>query len=158
MNERSVHHATFSIERVYDATPERVFAAWADPEAKAIWNACHEDWIPTLHEFDFRVGGHERLHTGPKGGPVHKFDATYFDIVENERIVYAYEMHLDDARISVSLATIEIRAVDEGTQLIFTEQGAFFDGHVDVAEREEGTSVGLSRLASVVEREPVSAS
>ena len=31
MTERSVTHATFVIERTYDATPARVFAAWADP-------------------------------------------------------------------------------------------------------------------------------
>ena len=32
MSERSSQHATFTIERTYGATPERVFAAWADPE------------------------------------------------------------------------------------------------------------------------------
>ena len=38
---------------------------------------------------------------------MHRFDSLYYDIVPDERIVYSYEMHLDDKRISVSLATIE---------------------------------------------------
>lgn len=158
MNERSVHHATFTIERTYDAPPSRVFTAWADPAAKAVWSACHDEWQPTLHEFDFRVGGRERLHTGPAEGPVHKFDAIYYDIVQDERIVYAYEMHLGDKRISVSLATIELRSVGAGTVLVFTEQAIFLDGYDDVEEREEGTRVGLNRLAAVIEHEVVVAS
>ncbi len=39
MTDRSVTHATFVVERRYDASPARVFAAWADPAAKARWFA-----------------------------------------------------------------------------------------------------------------------
>lgn len=39
MTNRSVLHATFTLERTYPATPARVFAAWADPAAKARWFA-----------------------------------------------------------------------------------------------------------------------
>jgi uncharacterized protein YndB with AHSA1/START domain len=35
MTDHAVLHSTFSIERRYQATPTRVFAAWADPAAKA---------------------------------------------------------------------------------------------------------------------------
>ena len=35
MSDRSVTHATFELQRTYDATPARVFAAWADPTAMA---------------------------------------------------------------------------------------------------------------------------
>ena len=43
MTERSVTHATFVIERTYDASPARVFAAWSEAEAKARWFSCHEE-------------------------------------------------------------------------------------------------------------------
>jgi uncharacterized protein YndB with AHSA1/START domain len=36
MTPRSTEHATFTIERTYDAAPERVFAAWADPGEPAV--------------------------------------------------------------------------------------------------------------------------
>ena len=35
MSECSVTHATFVLERAYDASLERVFAAFSDPVAKA---------------------------------------------------------------------------------------------------------------------------
>jgi uncharacterized protein YndB with AHSA1/START domain len=43
VTDRSVTHATFVVERSYDAPPARVFAAWADPEAKARWFASPEE-------------------------------------------------------------------------------------------------------------------
>jgi hypothetical protein len=37
MTDRRVIHSTFSLERVYEASTGHVFAAWADPAAKARW-------------------------------------------------------------------------------------------------------------------------
>ena len=93
MSERSAHHATFVIERTYPASPARVFAAWADPAAKARWFVGPDEWNQGPHEFDFRVGGRERVSGGPAGGPVHSFDGLYQDIVPDQRIVYTYDMH-----------------------------------------------------------------
>jgi uncharacterized protein YndB with AHSA1/START domain len=41
---RSIQHATFAIERTFEATPAQVFAAWADPAAKARWFVGPGDW------------------------------------------------------------------------------------------------------------------
>jgi uncharacterized protein YndB with AHSA1/START domain len=147
MTERSVTHATLAIERTYDATPARVFAAWADPAAKARWFAGPEGWESGGYELDFRVGGKECAVGGPPGGPIHRYDARYYDIVPDERIVYSYEMHTDDTRISVSLATVEFKPAGVGTRLIVTEQGAFLDGYDTPALREQGTIDLLDALA-----------
>lgn len=146
MTIRNAKHATFTIERVYPATPARVFAAWSSKEAKTAWAYCHAEWPVTEHVFDFRVGGREYIVTGPAGGTRHIVNSHYFDIVPDQRIVYAYDMHLDDRHISVSLATIEFFAVAGGTRLVLTEQGAFLDGYDDIAGREEGTRIGLGNL------------
>lgn len=146
MTKRTVTHATFSIERVYPASPARVYRAMADPKAKAKWFAGPDDWGVAKFEMDFRVGGKEINRGGPKGGPVHSFNAIYQDIVPEERIVYSYDMHLDDTRISVSLATVELRPDGQGTRLIFTEQGAYLDGYDDAGEREHGTRELLDAL------------
>jgi len=147
---RSVTHATFVIERRYDASPATVFGAWADAKAKSQWFVGPADWGPNEHRLDFRVGGREFNRGGPKGGPVHTYDALYFDIVPNERIVYAYDMHLDDRRISASLATVELEPEGKGTRLTFTEQGAFLDGFDNVADREHGTGELLDALAAAL--------
>lgn len=153
MTERSVTHATFVIERTYDASPARVFAAWATPEAKGLWFAGPDEWVKSNHELDFRVGGRERVSGGPPGGPVHSFDARYQDIVPNERIITSYDMRLDDKRISVSLATVEFKPAGAGTRLIYTEQGAFLDGYDDPAGREHGTGALLDKLKEALKRE-----
>jgi uncharacterized protein YndB with AHSA1/START domain len=102
---------------------------------------------------DFRVGGRETSRGGPKGGPVHAFDALYYDIVPNERIVFAYDMHLDDLRISVSLATIELKPEGNGTRLILTEQGAYLDGHDKPAMRQSGTEELLDQLGAELQHQ-----
>lgn len=154
MTERFVHHATFTVERVYDAPPALVFHAWADPAAKARWFVGPEEWTRGPHELDFRVGGRERVSGGPKEGPVHRFDGLYQDIVPDQRIIYSYDMHLGDQRISVSLATVEFKPEGTRTRLVFTEQGAFLDGHDDVASREHGTRALLDNLDAALRSAP----
>jgi uncharacterized protein YndB with AHSA1/START domain len=153
MTERSVTHATFTIERDYDAAPARVFAAWASAKAKALWFRGPDEWQGSEHELDFRVGGRERVSGGPKGGTTHTYSAVYQDIVPNERIILSYDMHLDQTRISVSLATIEFKPAGSGTRLVYTEQGAYLDGYDDAGSREHGTRELLDKLGAALRRE-----
>ena len=153
MTERTVLHDTFVIERVYPASPMRVFAAWASPEAKAQWFGAPEEWRIDQQTLDFRVGGSETSYGGPVDGPSHRYDATYHDIAPNERIIYAYAMHLDDMLISVSLATVEFIAQGTSTRLILTEQGVYFgdaDGPTGPAAREHGTGILLDQLGAAL--------
>ena len=146
MSMRSVTHDTFILERTYDAPAARVYAAFADWKAKQLWFASPEGWEQGEAHMDFKVGGREVNKGGPKGGPVHSFEARYYDIVPNERIVYAYEMHMDDKRISVSVTTVEITADGKRTRLKLTEQGAYLDGFDNGRKREEGTRELLDAL------------
>ena len=153
MTDRSVIHDTFSIERAYPAAPSRVFAAFASKEAKDAWG--DDPGIESAQgeaavtEFDFRPGGRERFGMKYEGRN-YRYDARYYDIVPDRRIVYSYEMYADDARISVSVATIEFAKSGEGTALTWTEQGAYLDG-IDGDEasalRMGGTAEMLDGLA-----------
>src|SRR5207244_6132808 len=78
----------------------------------------------------------------------YRYEAVYQDIVPDERIIYTYEMHLNDARTSVSVATVEFKADGDGTTLTFTEQGAFLDGLDSGDLRENGTGSLLGFLDS----------
>ncbi|MBD2860655.1 SRPBCC family protein [Paenibacillus oceani] len=146
MNERFVKHATFVVERTYAASPERVYHAWADPDTKS-------KWFSKPDIFDFRVGGREYSSGGPPEGPIFVFEASYLELVPEQRIVYTYTLDTGGVRISVSIATIELIPVEDGTKLIFTEQGAFLDGHDTPEIREHGTGLMLDGLGKIVEGE-----
>jgi uncharacterized protein YndB with AHSA1/START domain len=145
MSQRSVEHATFALERTYDASPDRVFAAWADSEAKARW---FDDSETEVVEHDFRVGGWERRRGKAPDGRAYSFQALYQDIVPSQRIVYTYDMLVDGTRFSVSVATVELRPERDRTRLVYTEQSAFLDGHEPPAQREQGMGSLLDALGT----------
>ncbi|MEK1889199.1 MAG: SRPBCC family protein [Phyllobacterium sp.] len=157
MTKRTVTHDTFVIERKYPAAPARVFFALSDPRAKAKWFNGPEEWGPDQHTMDFRIGGRETSVGGPKEGPQHRFEAIYQDIVPDQRIIYTYDMHLDDKRISVSLTTLELGPEGTGTRLILTEQGAYLDEFDDPALRRRGTEDLLDALGASLQDAPANA-
>jgi uncharacterized protein YndB with AHSA1/START domain len=146
-NQSSVVHSTFSIERTYPSTPARVFAAFANQETKRRWFAEGEGWEVDEFTVDFRVGGREVARFRFKGGAPMGNDTVYLDIVPDQRIVLAYTITVGDKRISVSLATVEIAPAGDGARLVYTEQGAFFDGADGAKRRESGCRMLLERLA-----------
>jgi uncharacterized protein YndB with AHSA1/START domain len=143
--ERSADHATFTIERTYDASPARVFAAWAEPATKIKWFG-----DPTApagnYQLDFRVGGDEISRGGPPGGPVYTYRANYAEIVPAERIVSTYTMDMDERRISVSVATLEFKKAGSGTRMVYTEQAVYFDGLDTAKQREIGCTEIMDAL------------
>jgi uncharacterized protein YndB with AHSA1/START domain len=146
VSERSTTHSTFVIERTYDAAPARVWRAWSNPEQKLRWFGPRVLEKPE-HEFEFRVGGSERMTVRAPDGALYTFAARYQDIVEGERFIHTYEMYRDEQRISVSVATVEFKPAGAGTKLTLTEQGVFLDGLDSPAEREHGTGELLDTLA-----------
>ncbi len=149
IDSRSVVHATFDLKRTYDAPVARVWAALTDPGAKQTWfDGSPDRWELLERHMDVRPGGRERLKVRWPGGVVSTFDAFYHDVIENARLVYAYEMHMGEKKISVSLATMQLKAEGSKTTLSVTEQGAFLDGYDDAGSREHGTGVLLDLLGA----------
>lgn len=153
MKEQSTTHNTFVIERSYPATPERVFAALADPAKKRRWFAEADTHDLIQFDMDFQVGGRERsryrLRPGtPFPGVELASEGIYQDIVPNRRIVGAATMAIGGKVISAALTTFELLPTATGTDLIFTHQAAFFEGSDGPQMREHGWQQLLNRLAA----------
>ena len=145
MSNRSATHSTFVIERDYDVSAARVFAAWAEKSAKERWFGPSEG----EHELDFREGGREHFVAAAEGA-VYSYDALYEDIVRDERVVYTYNMLRDGVRMSVSVTTVELLANGDRTHLRYTEQGVFLDGEDRPELREHGTKELLDKLGETL--------
>ncbi len=144
-------HTSFTIERQFAASPQAVFQAWADPVAKRRWSDCHPE-NTTDYSLDFRPHGRESHRVVYPGGNVQLIEKFFFDIVQGQRIVFAYDISVDGRRLSVSLVTVQFLPVREGTRMSYMEQLTYLDGHEDKAERLRGTEEGLDRL--VLELQP----
>ncbi len=147
----SVVHGNFTLHREYTAPVAIVFNAWADKAAKAKWFVGPEGWTEIIREHDFRTGGRERTKGRFPNGRESDFQCEYRDIVENQRIVYVYDMFVDGTKISVSLATVTFEKSGMGTKLTITEQGAFLDGYDDAGGREQGTGILLDQLGRALQ-------
>lgn len=153
MTNRSSRHGAFTLDRVFDHSIDRVFKSWSNLEEKSKWfMGPPGQWTPLKAEMDFRVGGREMAQGQFANGMKSLFQALYYDIIPNERIVYTYDVHLDAALISVSVATITFQAQGANTRLSINEQGVFLDEFNDGGSREQGTVQLLLQLEAALNK------
>ncbi len=146
--ERAVAHGSLTLERTYPHAPAAVFAAWTVPDLKKAWFGQGPDFVEKIesYELDFRVGGHERWHGPLRSGRSFRYDATFFDVIQDRRIVAAYDLLIADRRLSVTLLTVELRPAGTGAHLSLTEQIAFLDGLDSIDDRRPGVEDMLDML------------
>ncbi len=153
MTQPVVHH-TFVIEKAYPKTPAEVFAVFQQADKKARWLSGGRQAM-TDFELDFRVGGREFagyiLGTDtPFEGAKMTSDGLYLDIVSDARIVIGSNMAMNGRPFSGALLTFEFLPEGDGTKLILTHQGAFFE-HSDGSEmRQHGWNKLLDQVADTL--------
>lgn len=145
-----IEHTTFVIERELPGSPRHAFRFWADPTLKAQWSGCHADWTVIEESFDFQPAGSELKRWRTPDGDELSFRACYLDVVEAERIIYAYEMAFGNERLSASLVTIELTPGAGRTSMKLTEQAAFMGGGDAARQRVLGTEEGFDRLVEAM--------
>jgi uncharacterized protein YndB with AHSA1/START domain len=152
MEKTSPFHDTLTIERHFKAPVARVWKTFRDQELKSRWFKAPDGYVVAERGLDFRVGGKEVLRGHFPNGMATSYDATIYDIVDEHRIIYAYDLLIDGKRFSVSLVTVELREEAGGTKLYFTEQNTYVNAPADAhASRIKGISWHLDNLAKVLE-------
>lgn len=138
-----VVHSTFTLERRYPAPVDRVFEAWADPDARRRWMAQGAE-----HEQEFVVGGRETVKgADPEGRPL-IYEARYAQIVPNERILTTSTLSTGEVLSTVSVTSVEFQPEDDGTLVVLTEHGMYLPGQERPEWRERGTTDQLDALAA----------
>jgi uncharacterized protein YndB with AHSA1/START domain len=159
MQQPTVNHSTFTLERSFPASPERVFSAFCDPAKKIRWFADGRQREVVRFDMDFRVGGndHIRYQTPPDSplrGAILSNESHYLEIQLNRRIVMSYTMGIETAGenrpFSASLATFELLPNGTGTDILFTEQSAFFENSDGPEIRKAGWTGLLNRLSEAL--------
>lgn len=146
-----LRHGDFRLERVFNAPPARVFAAWATAEMKAQWFKGPGTWELLERRLEFRVGGQEVLRGRFGDGLETLYTATFHAISPNQGLVFTYDMHHAGSHLSVSVASVEFTPDKAGTRMTFTEQAVYFDGQDGTESRKTGTAAHFERLAAVLQ-------
>ena len=139
-------HATIKLEHWYSAAPERVFSEFADPVARARWSAPSNDAL-IYDEADFRVGGKDAFHCGPKENLKFSAETRYLHIVPNAQVVSSETVDVDGQRLAVALTTLEFDAKEDGTSLTVTVQVVSFGGPGMIRGYESGNKNALENLS-----------
>ena len=146
---QSVIFDTFTITRIYQAAVEKVYAAWSDPKARAIWGAPSDEEAIEYLEADFRVGGKDVSLCGLKGDMGFRIDAWYQHIEEPHRIVFTEHFYKRDSSsaetlLGISLITVELTPTDIGAEMSLTAQMSSMVG----SEMISGSKSGWSSVAN----------
>lgn len=148
-----VHHATIVIERGYEASPARLFAAFADPAARMRWGVPSSHVELVYDAADFRVGGMDLGRCGPNGKLIYHVETRYHDIIAGQRIVYTEVVCQDRLPLSFALITVEFEAVAIGSKLTVTDQVTSYGGESMIDSHRAGLEGALANLKFELERE-----
>lgn len=146
-------HDTIVVNRTFNASQRRVFAAWSDPAALGRWYTPGDaTWTSRIETHEFRVGGRKHLTFGSKGGPLYSEDCRYEDIVENWRLCFSMTIARDGERTTTSMVTVELFPEGARTRVRVTDQCCALDGGDTAANRERGWGETLDKLPAELAR------
>jgi uncharacterized protein YndB with AHSA1/START domain len=143
----TIAHATIVMERTYNASPARVFAAWSDVEARKRWSAPADDIRIEYVEADFREGGRDLSRCIEPGNEDYIAAVTYIDIKRDQRIAFVEDIAHGKKRVSAALISVELSPQGAATRLLLTMQIASFDEAGMEQGYQFGWNAALDNLA-----------
>ena len=141
---------TIRLHRVLKTTPERLYRAFIDPDAKAKWLPPY-GFTCKVHHMEPRVGGTYKMSfTNFTTGNSHAFGGKYVELKEGERIVYTDRF--DDPNLPGEMrTTVVLTKVSVGTDISIVQEGV--PGAIPAEACYLGWQESLAQLARLVEPE-----
>ncbi len=112
------------ITRRYPVPPEKVWRAWTEPQALARWFGPADTESVSSADLDVREGGAYSIAFSTQDGQSHRVGGVYQEVVPLRKLVFSWAWQSTPER--VSLVSVELRPVPEGTELQFVHE-RFFD-------------------------------
>lgn len=151
MTETEPTETSLTVRRTFDASRERVYRAFAEPNKLEQWYS-PGDLTAQVHTLELEPGGSLSL-TFVGGESRTDIEGTFVEVVENERIVHTWQYPGEEE----SRVTYAFRDVDDGTEIVLTHEeiGPFRDRSTseNVDGYVEGWSRALEKLSAVVSHE-----
>ena len=135
------------LERLLDAPPERIFAAWTDPEILRRWWAAMPDWTTPEATTDVRPGGAYRLSMCGTDGVVRTVVGEYLEVDPPRRLVYTWQWEPHAGQPvgdDVTVVTVDFLAEGAGTRVRLEQRG--LANAEDRARHEHGWNGCLDNL------------
>ena len=129
-----VNRPSLTLKRRLNAAPEKVYAAWTDPQKITRW------FVPSSVKagseqasIDARVGGRYRLSFSKEDGEYCEVGGVYREVVPNQRLVFSWAWHSTPER--ESLVTVTLKPDGAGTLLTVQHEQLFDQAARDGHER-----------------------
>jgi uncharacterized protein YndB with AHSA1/START domain len=148
--ELEIVHKTLSFERRFKASPEKVFAAYADTGTRASWSAPTPTAKVVIDECDFRNGGREVTRCGEGDDLNYGLNLVYHLIVDNRMICFSEELWMGDVPLTSALVTYDIQPDGDGSKLVVTDQVTSFVGSEGLEGHGYGYEQALANLEALL--------
>ena len=145
----SESHAKVQVTRLFQASRQRVFRAWTEPELLMRWFV-EGDGDMQIRELDLRTGGRYRFE-GTFAGKAWGLEGTYLEVKPQERLVYTWKWEDDPALGGPgdTVVTVEFRERGaQSTEVTVTQEG--FTNALAQKEHHTGWIGCLDRLGGLV--------
>jgi uncharacterized protein YndB with AHSA1/START domain len=124
---------SLTLKRRLNARPEKVYAAWTDPQKIARWFGPASVKAGTERaSIDARVGGRYCVSFDMESGEHHEVGGVFREMVPDQLLVFSWAWHTTPER--ETLVTVSLTPDGDGTLLTLTHEQFFDavarDGHV----------------------------
>ena len=138
---------SLTVKRRLNASPEKVYAAWTDPQKLIRWFGPPMVVPDTVKaEIDLRVGGRYRISFTAEDGEYFEVGGVYREVVPNARLAFSWAWHSTPERES----QIEISLSPEGSGTLLTLHHAQFADEKARDSHQQGWGIILDKLQNLI--------
>jgi uncharacterized protein YndB with AHSA1/START domain len=138
---------SLTLSRRLNAPPEKVYAAWTDPQKIVRWFGPAQTVNGSVRaELDVRIGGRFHVSFSTEDGEYHEVRGIYREVMPRQRLVFSWAWHSTPEL--ESQVTVSLKPDGAGTWLMLQHEQLFDQAACDGHTR--GWNGSLDRLEAAI--------